>query len=161
MWTHSVDTQSGHIRASTPDLRRTHHLEAPGRLKNRIRTSLAPLHSAPRSCAHAAVPGRIRGAVRVARDLCYTVKRAHQGRTHVGLEAMPTAWYTPATPCCTGRCTQQGGAQGRYGWMHANIGCMTRVARAVPSPPAPVRGVQHTCWATFPSAFESNLQPVR
>jgi hypothetical protein len=111
MWTHSVDTQSGHIRASTPDLRRAHHLEAPGRLKNRIRTSLAPLRSAPRSCAHAAVLGRIRGAVRVAPDPCYTVKRAQQGRTHVGLEAMPTAWYTPATPCCTGRCTQQGGAR--------------------------------------------------
>ena len=126
------------VRASTPDLRRAHHLEAPGRLKNRIRTSLAPLRSAPRSCAHAAVLGRIRGAVRVAPDPCYTVKRAQQGRTHVGLEAMPTAWYTPATPCCTGRCTQQGGG-GQEGWTHANIGCMTRAARSALAPCASER----------------------
>ena len=70
----------------------------------------APLRSAPPSCAHAAVLGRIRGIVRVAPDLYYSVKHTQQGRTRIALEAVPTAWYTAAKPCCTGRCTQQGRA---------------------------------------------------
>ena len=50
MRTHNLDTQSGHIRVSTPDLRRARHLQAPGWrwLNNkRIRTPQAPLRSAP------------------------------------------------------------------------------------------------------------------
>ena len=93
MRTHNLDTQSGHIRVSTPDLRRAHHLQAPGWLNKWIRTPQtplrsAPLRSAPRSCAHAAVLGRIRGIVRVAPDLYYSVKHTQQGRTRIALEAV-------------------------------------------------------------------------